>query len=232
MEEQPSVRAVAVDPDRGLVLLNLVGADASVSAVIMELLRSKSNGVGFLPTLFGGQPTTIPTQLSIQTGIRYTTFRSALATPGGSLNQKNWCLLISTANVAESRRRAPIIPPQLLPSPLPVATEGAPAPPADKQPTLSPPHYVIGAATATTPDPNALLGHLRAIGVVVADAWAAAVRDLALDAQLVTPIPAAGMKYWRVDGDLIKWVDLIRQGIQSRRFVIPGQPALPQQRAA
>ena len=58
----PSVRAVAVDPARGLVLLNLVGADASVSAVMMELLRSKSNGVGFMPTLFGSQQTNIPVQ--------------------------------------------------------------------------------------------------------------------------------------------------------------------------
>src|ERR1044071_1382041 len=124
----PSVRAVAVDPDRGLVLLNLVGADASVSAVIMELLRSKSNGVGFMPTLFGSQPTNIPTQLTIQPGIRYTTFRSALATPGGSISQKNWCLLISPANIAESRRRTPVIPPQLLPPPpAPVATEVASA---------------------------------------------------------------------------------------------------------
>src|SRR5215208_3138064 len=116
-KHMPSVRAIAVDPDRGLVLLNLVGADASVSAVIMELLRSKSNGVGFMSPLFARQPTNIPTQLSIQPGIRYTTFRSALATPGGSLNQKNWCLLIGTANITESRRRAPIIPPQLLPPP-------------------------------------------------------------------------------------------------------------------
>jgi hypothetical protein len=54
-KHMPSVRAVAVDPDRGLVLLNPVGADASVSAVIMELLRSKSNGVGFMPTLCGSQ---------------------------------------------------------------------------------------------------------------------------------------------------------------------------------
>src|SRR5215208_3069641 len=82
-KHMPSVRAIASDPDHGLVLLNLVGADASVSAVIMELLRSKSNGVGFLPTLCGSQQTTIPTHLSIQPGIRYTTFRSALATPGG-----------------------------------------------------------------------------------------------------------------------------------------------------
>lgn len=37
-----------------------------MSAVIMELLRNKSNGVGFMPTLFSSQPTTIPTQLSIQ----------------------------------------------------------------------------------------------------------------------------------------------------------------------
>jgi hypothetical protein len=113
-KHMPSVRAVAVDPDRGLVLLNLVGADASVSAVIMELLRSKSNGVGFMPTLFVKGPTNIPTQLTIQTGIRYTTFRSALATPGGSLRVKNWCLLIATANLAESRRRA-FHPPQLPP---------------------------------------------------------------------------------------------------------------------
>jgi hypothetical protein len=228
-----NVRAVAVDPDRGLVLLNLVGADASVSAVIMELLRSKSNGVGFMPTLFGGQPTNLPTQLTIQQGIRYTTFRSALATPGGSLNQKNWCLLIATANIAESRRRAPIIPPQLLPpSPPPATAEATPAAPTSQPPAASPPHYIIGAATATNPDPNALLGHLRAIGAVLADPWAEAVRDLALDAQLVTLIPAAGVTCWRVDGDLIKWVELVRQGIQQQRYSIPILTLLPQQRAA
>src|SRR3954463_12100871 len=120
-KHMPSVRAIAVDPDRGLVLLNLIGADSSVSAVIMELLRSKSNGVGFMPSLFA-QGSSIPTQLTIQHGIRYTTFRSALATPGGSISQKNWCLLITTANLAESRRRAPIIPTQLLP-PAPATAE-------------------------------------------------------------------------------------------------------------
>src|SRR6266542_5477311 len=73
-QHAPSVRAVAVDPERGLVLLNLVGADTSVSAVMMELLRSKSDGVGFMPTLFARQPSNIPTQLNIQPGIRYTTF--------------------------------------------------------------------------------------------------------------------------------------------------------------
>src|SRR3982750_3686395 len=98
-KHMPSVRAIAVDPDRGLVLLNLIGADASVSAVIMELLRSKSNGVGFMPSVFGSQRANIPTQLTIQKGGRYTTFRSALATPGGSISQKNWCLLSTTANI-------------------------------------------------------------------------------------------------------------------------------------
>ena len=73
------------------------------------------------------------------------------------------------------------------------------------------------------PDPNALLGHLRAIGVVVADAWAAAVRDLALDTQLVTPIPAAGVSCWRIDSDLVRWVDLVHHGVQSRHFVVPAQ---------
>jgi len=232
-KHMPSVRAVAVDPDRGLVLLNLVGADASVSAVIMELLRSKSNGVGFMPTLFARQPTNIPTQLSIQPGIRYSTFRSALATPGGSLNQKNWCLLIATANIAESRRRAPLIPPQLLPPPpLPATAEVAPAAPTNQPPATPPPHYVVGTASAMTPDSHALLGHLRAIGVVVADAWAEAVLDLAINAQLVTSIPAAGVKCWRVDGDLIKWVDLVRHAIQQQRFSIPVLTPLPQQRAA
>jgi hypothetical protein len=232
-KHMPSVRAVAVDPDRGLVLLNLVGADASVSAVIMELLRSKSNGVGFMPTLFAHQPSNIPTQLSIQPGIRYTTFRSALATPGGSLNQKNWCLLISTANIVESRRRSPLIPAQLLPPPpVPATTETAPAVSADKPPATPSPHYVIGAATATTPDPHALLGHLRAIGVVIADTWAEAVRDLAIDAQLVTSMPAVGVRCWRIDGDLVKWVDLVRHGIQSKRFAIPVPTAVQQQRAA
>ena len=35
-----------------------------------------------------------------------------------------------------------------------------------------------------------------------------------------------------VDGDLVKWVHLVRQGIHSKRFAIPIQAALPQQRAA
>jgi hypothetical protein len=232
-KHMPSVRAVASDPERGLVLLNLVGADTSVSAVMMELLSNKSNGVGFMPSLIGKGPTNIPTRLSIQTGIRYSTFRSALATPGGSISLKNWCLLISTANIVESRRRAPVIPPQLLPPPpTPAATETAPAVPADKQPALPPPHYVIGAATATTPDPNALLGHVRAIGGHNADAWATSLRDLAIDAQLVTPIPAAGVTCWRIDGDLINWVELIRHSIQSKRFTIPSLAELPQQQAA
>jgi hypothetical protein len=230
-KHMPSVRAIAVDLDRGLVLLNLIGADASVSAVIMELLRSKSNGVGFMPTLFGKGPTSIPTQLTIQPGSRYTTFRSALATPGGSISQKNWCLLIATANIAESRRRAPAIPPQLLPPPL-MTAGAAPSVPADQPPAVPPPHYVIGAASATTPDPHALLGHLRAIGVVVADLWAEMVRNLALETQLVTPIPAAGITCWRIDGDLPKWVDLVRHGIQSKRFPFPLQTGREQQRAA
>src|SRR5215212_5564648 len=201
-KHMPSVRAIAVDPDRGLVLLNVIGADISVSAVIMELLRSKSTGVGFMPTVGARQSINIPTQLTIQHGIRYTTFRSALATPGGSISQKNWCLLITTANIAESRRRAPIIPSQLLPPP-PATAETAPA----------------------------VLAHLRAIGVVVADGWAEPVRDLACEQQLVTPIPAAGVSCWRVDGDLVKWVALITHGIQSNRFPIPA-PVMRQQRAA
>jgi len=232
-KHMPNVRALAVDPDRGLVLLNLIGADASVSAVIMELLRSKSNGVGFMPTLFAKGPTNIPTQLTIQQGIRYTTFRSALATPGGSISQKNWCLLIATANLAQSRRRAPTIPAELLPPPPPPAM-AAPSPPqgaVQPTPVASPPHYVIGAPTATTPDPNALLGQLRSIGVVLADGWATAVRDLAIEAQLVTPIPAAGVMCWRLDGDLVRWVDLIKHGIHQQRFPIP-EIVMRQQRAA
>src|SRR5215213_8243620 len=179
-KHMPSVRAIAVDPDRGLVLLNLIGADTSVSAVIMELLRSKSNGVGFMPSRFA-QGSRIPTQLTIQHGIRYTTFRSALATSGGSISQKNWCLLINTANIAESRRRAPNIPPQLLPPPPALATtEATSAAPSSQPPVTPPPHYVIGAASTSTPDAHALLGHLRTIGVVIADAWAETVRNLAL----------------------------------------------------
>jgi hypothetical protein len=231
-KHMPSVRAIAVD-ELGLVLLNLVGADASVSAVIMELLRSKSNGVGFMSTLFGSQLTSIPTQLAIQKGGRYTTFRSALATSAGSINQKNWCLLINTANLAESVKRAPTIPAELLPPPPPPAT-AAPSPPqgaVQSPPAAPPPHYVIGAATSTTPDPNALLGQLRSIGVVLADAWATAVRDLALEAQLVTPIPAAGITCWRLDGDLVRWVDLVKHGIQHQRFWVP-EIVTRQQRAA
>jgi hypothetical protein len=231
-KHMPSVRAIAVD-EIGLVLLNVVGADASVSAVIMELLRSKSNGVAFMPTLFANQSTNIPTQLTIQKGGRYTTFRSARATSAGSINQKNWCLLINTANLAESLRRAPTIPAELLPpTPAPVLTAGSP-PLLAVQPTPAapPPHYVIGAATSTAPDPNALIGQLRSIGVVLADVWATAVRDLALEAQLVTPTPAAGVKCWRVDGDLVRWVELIKRGIHHQRFPIP-DIVTRQQRAA
>jgi hypothetical protein len=157
-KHMPSVRALAVDPDHGLVLLNLIGADVSVSAVTMELLRSKSNGVGFMRTLVANQAVGLPTQLAIQPGSRYTIFRSALATPGGSISMKNWCLLIATANIAESRRSAPVVPPQLLLSPPPSATANTLSPLPSVQSPARPPQYVIGVVTATTPDPNALLG--------------------------------------------------------------------------
>ena len=159
-------------------------------------------------------------------------FRSALATPGGSISQKNWCLLIATANIAESRRRAPTIPPQLLPPPPSPATDNPASALPAVRPSAAPPHYIIGAATAPIPDPQALLGHLRALGVVMADTWAEAVRDLALDVQLVVPMPAAGVTCWRIDGDLVKWIGLISHGIQRQRFPIPVQTTLPQQRAA
>jgi hypothetical protein len=106
-----------------------------------------------------------------------------------------------------------------------------PLPAVQPTPAAPPPHYVIGAATATSPDPNALLGQLRSIGVVLADSWATAVRDLALEAQLVTPIPAAGVKCWRVDGDLVRWVELIKHGIHRQSFPIP-EIVTRQQRAA
>jgi hypothetical protein len=96
---------------------------------------------------------------------------------------------------------------------------------------VPPPHYVIGTATATTPDPHALLGHLRAIDVVAADGWAAAICDLACERQLVMPMPAAGVCCWRIDGDLVRWVALIKHGIDSNRFLIPAI-VVRQQRAA
>jgi hypothetical protein len=76
-----------------------------------------------------------------------------------------------------------------------------------------------------------VLGHLRAVGVVAADGWAEAVRDLACEQQLVTPMPAAGISCWRIDGDLVRWVALVMHGIQVGRFPIP-TTVMRQQRAA
>lgn len=52
----------------------------------MELLRSKSNGIGFMQTLLAVSANRYSHTAQHATGIRYTTFRSALATLGGSLN--------------------------------------------------------------------------------------------------------------------------------------------------
>jgi hypothetical protein len=67
--------------------------------------------------------------------------------------------------------------------------------------------------------------------VVAADGWAAAVRDLACEQQLITPMPAAGVTCWRIEGDLVRWIELIAHGIQSDRFPI-SVPVMRQQRAA
>jgi hypothetical protein len=56
-------------------------------------------------------------------------------------------------------------------------------------------------------------------------------RDLACEQQLVTPMPAAGVTCWRVDGDLVKWVELMTHGVRFQRFPIP-VPVMRQQRAA
>lgn len=191
----PSVRAIAVDPERGLVLPNVIRRGCLGFRRDHGTAQEQKQWRRLCRPCFGNigrnqHPNPVDHS---QHGIRYTTFRSACYT--WRLDQFEELVSADhfTANIAESRRvPAPPVPPaQLLPPPSPL------------QPRLFRAGGIRRHLLRRSPalldrrgdrhhasDPHALLGHLRrTIGVVAADGWAAAICDLAIDAQLAYADP-------------------------------------------
>jgi hypothetical protein len=92
------------------------------------------------------------------------------------------------------------------------------------------PRYLLGNWSETTPNERGFLGVLRGLRVILVNApphasptliatmhqWANALWYEGSQRTLITPLPALGIRAWRLSGDLGRWSDLISQGVRKR----------------
>jgi hypothetical protein len=97
------------------------------------------------------------------------------------------------------------------------------------------PRYLFGNWSETTPHQRAFLGVLRGLRALFLNAppgaepgavtamqqWADALWQFGLANDLITPLPAIGIRAWRVAGDLARWSDLISSGVRERWLPCP-----------
>lgn len=211
-----TVWSLVCSPEGSVVAINCTGAHTSVSAALQRLLR-KSGGATFLPA----EPATWagPKKLVRLSG-SYLLLRQHLP----ETRLKNYCLLARHAHILDGLKR-----PHDLPEARPVSERAERPAPGTPGPGKTPgePRYVLGNAGAPRPPKGALYGHLKGMQVVCLPEWetllwkAGSRKRSGEPEALISPLPAIGLSAWKLDGSLIKWNDLIRQGRRAGWLPLP-----------
>jgi hypothetical protein len=208
--QEPKVTALACTPGGEIIILSLVGYDTSVAAALARLHAGK--GLLFCPNnevAWEG-----PHQL-LRLPAPYRQFSTALA----GTRERHYVSLSRLADIGFGLLHPPTIPDtmQLEATNLP---EGAgAAPPLPKDPPA--PRYVLGNADEATPERASFLGHLRALRVIHLSDWADALWAAGLEHHLIQPLPALGIRCWRLEGDLQRWSALLTDGVRHGWFRAP-----------
>ncbi len=211
-----TVWSLVCSPAGEVVCINCTGPHSSVSAALQRLLR-KSGGGKFVPA----EPDTWsgPTRL-VRLGESYLLLRQPLP----ETRLKNYCLLARHAHILDGLKRPPDLP-EARAGAVDAAEEASGAP--SKSKSLPQPRYVLGNADAPRPPKGALYGHLKGMQVVCLPEWEhllwkAGRRVCKGEGEaLITPLPAIGLSAWKLDGDLRKWNDLVRQGRRAGWLPLP-----------
>ncbi len=223
--QQVKVAALACDGE-ALVLLSLVGYDTSIGVMLGRLWGGTK--VEFLPASSWADRWRGPVYVRRASG-SYRTTGGQLA---AHMREVHALALLRSASIREGLLNPPELP------------ETEPARPLDERdddeedtPTVSPsstspakppvwvPRYIFANWAETGPNRRAFQGHLAALRIPILyrhdrhpdwpDAWADALWLRGLDASLIAPIDALGIRAWRLSGDLLAWGQLVGAGVRQ-----------------
>jgi hypothetical protein len=221
--QQVRVAALACDETR-VVALSLVGFDTSIGVVFSRLWSSTA--VPFTPATTWQDEWRGSEQLQ-RSGERY---KQCVAHPEGT-REVHALALVRTAHLTEGILHPPDLPEMQKQSEEP-EPEQEQAPPsrslsAAKQvkPPVWVPRYVLGNWDESGPHQQSFLGHLYALRVLFLHRhaehpewpiqWAEALWERGFASDLITRLPALGMRAWRISGDLLAWSTLVGEGVRE-----------------
>ena len=218
--QQVRVAALACDETR-VVALSLVGFDTSIGVVFSRLWSSTA--VPFTPASDWQEEWRGPEQLQ-RSGERY---KQCVAHLEGT-REVHALARVRTAHLTEGILHPPDLPEMQKPSDAP-EQEDAPSrslPPSKQaKPPVWVPRYVLGNWDESGPHQQSFLGQLYALRVLFLHRnaqhpewpvqWAEALWQRGLACELITPLPAIGIRAWRLSGDLLAWSALVGEGVRE-----------------
>lgn len=223
--QQVRVAALVCDETR-VVALSLIGFDTSIGVVFSRLWSSTA--VPFEPASRWQEEWSGPEQLQ-RSGERY---KQCVAHLEGT-REVHALALVRTAHLTEG-----ILHPHDLPE-MKKTSEGSEqeqeqedAPPFRSLPATKqakPPvwvaRYVLANWDESGPNRQSFLGHLYALRVLFLHRhaghpewpvmWAEALWQRGLASELIIPLPALGMRAWKLSGDLLAWSALVGEGVRD-----------------
>lgn len=198
-----NVAAIAFDEGK-VALMSLVGRDTSVSAVMAQIWKKKE--AVFQPAQ-GIEWEGGPQQVFKRLDDHYKQFATQL--PG--LKMLHAIAIPLGANIAEGILNAPRMRKD-------ARHEHIRVPHIDTR-------YVLGNVQEEMPNALSVLGHLRAMRVVLLYqddthperrvTWASELWHYGISRQLIVPLPALGVHIWKIVPDVYQWNTLVAQGLHQ-----------------
>ena len=231
--QQVRVAALACE-NTMLVTLSLVGFDTSVGAVLARLWSMTE--VSFVPASIWQDDWSGPDRLC-RGSERY---KQCVAHLEGT-REVHALALLRTAHLTEGLLHPPDLPtpPTQTPEAQELTEAGEQASERERQragartsppPTTPVPpkwvsRYVLSNWDEIGPARTSFLGHLYALRVPIMrhhathpewrDRWAEALWERGLACELITPLPALGLRAWKLSGDLLAWSTLVGSGVRE-----------------
>lgn len=224
--QQVKVAAIACDGER-VIMLSLVGYDTSVGVMLGRLWGGTN--VAFRPA-FAWTDEWHGETLVQRAGSSYRTVGGPLS----GVREVHVLALLRAASIREGILNPPELPEPPQPEteekasddegslPASASTATPPTPPKPPPPV---PRYILGNWHETSPNRRAFQGHLAALRIPILsrhethpdwpDQWADALWQRGLDAMLITPLDALGIRAWRLSGDLLAWGQLVGTGVRE-----------------
>jgi len=222
--QEVRVAAIACDETR-VVALSLIGFDTSIGVVFSRLWSSTA--VPFTPADNWQDEWTGPEQFQ-RSGERY---KQCVAHLEGT-REVHALALIRTAHLTEGILHPPDLPEMQKSSDTQEQEQEQEQEPSRSLPTAKQakppvwvPRYVLGNWDESGPNRQSFLGHLYALRVLFLHRhaqhpewpvqWTEALWQRGLASELITPLPALGMRAWRISGDLLAWSTLVGEGVRE-----------------